>query len=270
MGNQNSRKTGTEQYYTLLSIAKQFLAILDEVAIGGLYLEPAGGTGAFLQALGERKWVSYDIEPKYKGIQKTNDFILEELQLQDVITITNPPFGRANSLSVPFFNKCAEVSSHIGFLIPKSWRKWSVINRLDPRFHLVRDVELTCDFDYPDQSKKSKGKLNTVFQVWEKREELRVKIEVEDRHYISKSSPAEADVSMTVFGRGCGTVLRDFPRVPNTTKMFLKVHEPWIYDALNEIDFSVFYNNVAFIESLSMKEIMHLLNQHYDSWETGT
>jgi len=266
MANQNSRKTGTEQYYTPLSVAKQCLAILDEVVIGEQYLEPAGGTGKFLQALEGRNWISYDIEPKFSGIQKTEDFLSEELQIKNVVTITNPPFGRANSLSVPFFNKCAEVSTHIGFLVPKSWRKWSVIDRLDPRFHLVRDVELACDFDYPEQSKKSKGKLNTVFQVWEKRKNLRPKTKIEDRKYISKSTPAEADVAMTAFGRGCGTVLRDFPRVPNTTKMFLKIHESWVYQALDEIDFSVYYNNVAFIESLSLKEVMHLLNQYYDSW----
>jgi hypothetical protein len=210
--------------------------------------------------------VSYDIEPKHSSVQQTEDFLLEDLShLSDVITISNPPFGRANKLCIPFFNKCAEVSTHIGFLIPKSWRKWSVINRLDNRFHLVSDTELTVDFIHPSQEKKSKGKLNTIFQVWEKRDELRETISVVDRNYITKTNPDDADVSLTVFGRGCGKLKEEFPRVPNTTQMFLKCNEPWVVDALKTVDFSRFYNNVAFVEALSIKEINFLLNEYKDT-----
>jgi hypothetical protein len=46
--------------------------------------------------------------------------------------------------------------------------------------------------------------------------------------------------------------------------MFLKVNQPWVYDALLEIDYSKFYNNVAFIEALSIQEINYLLNEYFD------
>jgi hypothetical protein len=86
----------------------------------------------------------------------------------------------------------------------------------------------------------------------------------EDRGYIEKCSPEEADVSLTVFGRGCGSLKRDFQRVSNTTQMFLRVNEDWVYEALESVDYSKFYENVAFVEALSIKEIWYLLNEYRD------
>ena len=266
---QNKRTTGKEQYYTPDSVSEYCLSIMDKYVVADQYLEPAGGTGSFIRAVENkgRSVVSYDIEPKHDGIIQTPDFLLESIDhLDGCVTITNPPFGRANALAIPFFNKCAEVSTHIGFLIPKSWRKWSVINRLNPYFHLVDDVELDVDFIYDDDTpKKSKGKLNTIFQVWEKRDTRREKLGAVDRGYITKTTPDVADVSLTAFGRGCGTVKRDFPRKKNTTQMFLRVNEPWVYQALEEIDYNRFYQNTAFIEALSIQEINHLLNEYHDN-----
>lgn len=263
---QNQRVTGKEQYYTPPEIAELCIDILDELCLGEKYLEPAGGTGAFVQALLERKRevISFDIEPKHPHVAKTEDFLEEDLaKIGSVITITNPPFGRANKLSVRFFNKCADVSSYIAFLVPKSWRKWSLINRLDRRFHLISDTDLTVDFIH-EYDKKSSGKLNTIFQVWEKREYFRKKFTVEDRGFIEKTTPDLADLCMTVYGRGCGQVTTNFPRRPNTTKMFLRIHHGWVYDALSAIDFSIFYRNTAFVESLAIDEINFLLNEYAD------
>ena len=267
---QNKRKTGKEQYYTPEETVKECMRIVDGCTDGcnhpRVYLEPAGGTGMFVRELGKRgEVVSYDIEPKGEGIQRTENFLLEDIShLSEVITVTNPPFGRANSLCVPFFNKCAEVSTVIGFLVPKSWRKWSVINKLNRHFHLVSDTEMEVDYDY-DGVQKSRGRLKTVFQVWERRDYEREWLTAEDRGYITKCSPEEADVSLTVFGRGCGKVRRVFPRKSNTTQMFLKCNEDWVMDALYKLEYSRFYENVAFVEALSIKEIWYLLNEYVDN-----
>ena len=267
---QNRRVTGKEQYYTPSVTSNYCLDILDRHTIGSLYLEPAGGTGSFVKAITDRdrSVVSYDIEPKYEGIRETPDFLLESIDyLNGCVTITNPPFGRKNSLSVPFFNKCAEVSTHIGFLVPKSWRKWTVINRLDPRFHLIEDVQLDVDFIYDGVTSQNHntGKLNTVFQVWEKRDTYRAKIKAENRGYVTKTTPHEADVSLTAFGRGVGTVKTDFPKVKNTTQMFLRINEPWVLGALQQLPYSRYCSNVAFIEALSIQELYQLLNDHRDA-----
>lgn len=257
-----TRKTGTEQYYTPADVATHCVSVMDSIALADTYLEPCGGTGAFIEALGGRRVISFDIEPKHPQVQLTDDFLKENIsELSNVITLTNPPFGRANSLCIPFFNKCADVSDYIAFIVPKSWRKWSVENRLDRRFWKVHDEELFID--YITDNNTSKGRLATVFQVWEKRQLLRPIVRVPDYGYLKKvKDPATADVALTVFGHGCGTVLTEFPQVPNTTKMFLKLQHSEALQALQSVDFSRFYNNVAFTKALSFQEINYLVNEY--------
>ena len=260
---QNQRTTGTEQYYTPVTIASQCVQVLDTYASANTYLEPAGGTGAFLHALTGRNVISYDIEPKADNIQQVDSFLNVDLSnLSNVITISNPPFGRNHALSVPFFNHAAECSDYIAFIIPKSWRKWSVINRLDQRFHLIHDEDLTVDYLYLDDRKSSTGKLQTIFQIWQKRTELRPIVKIIDNSFISKvKDPNEADLALTIFGRGCGLVRSEFETEPKTTQMYLKVNESWVYDVLPQLDYSRYSQNVAFTEALSLMEINQLLNE---------
>lgn len=267
---QNQRTTGKEQYYTPRETAERLVStMLGFASAESQWLEPAGGTGVFVDAMkraGVQSVASYDIEPLHPGVLQTADFLLEDIShLKNCVTLTNPPFGRANKLSVPFFNKCATVSDTIGFLVPKSWRKWSVINRLHSSFHLAHDEELCVDFQYLNDANKSTGKLATVFQIWEKKPYAREKITVQDRKYIVKVSPSCADASLTIFGRGCGKVKTSFPPVANTTQMFLKTTEPWVLDALATLDYGRFCNNVAFVEALSIHEINFLLNEYADA-----
>lgn len=273
MNTQNKRTTGKEQYYTPNHIAKECVRVMKRyVSSDVIWLEPAGGTGAFIEALLEAnieqtKIISFDIEPKHSLVKQTYNFLNEDvtcLASQQIVTLTNPPFGRCNSLCVPFFNKCANVSTHIGFIVPKSWRKWSVINKLHKNFHLVYDEELKIDY-IREADTKSNGNLKTVFQIWQRKETVREKLTAENRGYIQKSTPENADVSLTVFGRGCGNVKTDFKRVNNTTQMFLKTQHPWVLQALQSVNYNKYCDNVAFIQALSTAEIYSLLNEWADT-----
>jgi predicted RNA methylase len=266
----NRRTTGKEQFYTPTDLALR-LATLVSDKVGGFkdktVIEPAGGTGSFLQAaraLKANKIISFDIEPKAEGVLLA-DFLLETKGLEkisDAITISNPPFGRNNSLSIPFFNKAAQHSQYIAFVVPRSWRKWSVLNRLNRNFHLVHDEDLSIDYvDELGEMVWQKARLNTCFQIWERREELRPVIKVKDQGLLSKVKPEDADVALTVFGYGCGKVRTSFDRVPNSTVMFLKLHDKRVLKALQSVDFSKFYKNTAYTEALSLQEIRYLINE---------
>jgi hypothetical protein len=237
--------------------------------------------------------ISYDIEPHHPMVQ-AGDFLTvpllgDELNSdgladeklpaagsttiargnsasQGTLAISNPPFGRANKLCIPFFNKLANHCDYIGFIVPKSWRKWSVQNRLDPHFHLIHDEDLVVNYVDMAGAPLAEGKtgLNTVFQIWQRRDFLRPQVLVENRGYISKCDYADADVALTIFGHGCGTVKTEFPRQPNTTQMFLKLHHTGALTALQNADFAQYYQNVAYIKALSIKEIYAALNQYFD------
>ena len=262
----NTRVTGKEQFYTPSAVAAQMaLALSQRIPdlANRTVIEPAGGTGAFIRAfeqLGVKNVIAFDIEPKHPLVKKQN-FLEAQLTGANAVTISNPPFGRNNSLSIPFFNHAAEASEFIAFIVPKSWRKWSVINRLDRRMHLIHDEELTIDYvDENDQPLHDKKHLNTVFQIWQKRDDLRPLIRVIDQGLVTKVKPAEADVALTIFGFGCGTVRTEFERRPNSTRMFLKLNHPGALEALQTADFARFYRNTAYTEALSLQEVNYLLN----------
>jgi hypothetical protein len=263
----NTRVTGKEQFYTPTELAQTLVGDVEAV-LGSLegktVLEPAGGTGSFVGAAyakGAKEVISFDIEPLHKQVLLGN-FLDQELTAQNLITISNPPFGRNNSLSIPFFNHAARFSDAICFIVPRSWRKWSVTNRLDLNFELVSDKDL--DIDYMDSSGElisDKSRLATCFQIWKKTETPRVPVKITDMGVIQKVSPELADVSMTIFGYGCGSIKEVFERVPNTTQLFLKLNHPQALVALRSVDFSRFFKSTAYTEALSIQEINYLLNE---------
>ena len=266
----NRRVTGKEQYYTpadlALALTREVIAVTGPLD-GRTILEPAGGTGAFIKAataLGASDFVSFDIDPKFAGVRK-GDFLDAKLHLPSgSIAIGNPPFGRNNSLSIPFFNKAADQVEFICFIVPRSWRKWSVINRLDRRFELVADHDIQIDYvDDQGEHINKQLRLKTAFQIWRQLPEgqLRGIYRVTDNGLISKTSPAEADVALRVFGFGCGRVLEDFERRPNSTLMFLKLNHPKALAALRSANFERFFRNTAYTEALSLPEINFLLNE---------
>ena len=263
----NRRVTGLEQYYTprhlALDLTKTLFEILEKPE-ARRYLEPAGGTGSFVEALSElgaKDIRSLDTHPKHPQVA-LGDFLKTHVEETDLVTISNPPFGRNNALSIPFFNHAADFSSHIAFLVPRSWRKWSVQNRLDARFHLIHDQDVNLIYVDQDGAPLAKSnELRTCFQIWEKRSNTRERVSVPDNGFLKKTDPENADVAMRVFGYGCGQVLEDFPPRPNTTLMFLSLQEGVTASLLRELDVDRFRNNTAYTQALSFQEINYLLNE---------
>jgi predicted RNA methylase len=264
----NTRTTGKEQYYTPEELASSIVESVTDLVPDfreRTMIEPAGGTGAFIKAAelaGISDIISFDIEPLHERVQ-LGDFLLQDLKVTGAITISNPPFGRNNALSIPFFNHAAKYSDLIVFIVPQSWRKWTVMNKLDRNFQLIKDVDLTVDYvDDQGVLLHKKNGLRTCIQYWQRSDQARAKIGVKNNGFIEKCGPDEADVSLTIFGRGCGRVKLEFPRRPNTTQMFLRLHHPRALEALQNVDFSQFFMRTAYTEALSIQEINYLLNEY--------
>jgi len=278
----NKRTTGKEQYYTNPEVVDTCLTeVTKHISLTDRrILEPCGGTGEFikgLQRLGipDEKIISFDIEPKHPMVVKQNylddDLVLEE----GLISITNPPFGRASSLAKKFFNKAANHCDYICYLVPKAWRKWSTWNSIDKRFHLIADIEMPQNCFYlPEEEETKKGVLNTVFQIWEKRKELRRKIVIPDHGLIEKIVPViengkkvikGANFQIIAFGHSCGNTADITAKQVDyvTTTMYLNVPNQETKDAFASIDLSKYYNNVSYVQALSIKEINYELNEYF-------
>ena len=60
----------------------------------------------------------------------------------NILVIGNPPFGRVSSLAIKFFNYSAKWANVIAFIIPRTFRKTSIQNKLNNNFHLIYDEEI--------------------------------------------------------------------------------------------------------------------------------
>ena len=268
----NFRPTGQEQYYTPVAVAD---LVTDMVvsrypeSLTKLWVEPCGGTGRFLDAFaaaGVEHFWSCDTAPQDPRVQ-ARDFLTGELpEVAGAIVVTNPPFGRNHALSVPFFNRAASFASVIAFIVPRSWRRWSVQNRLDRHFHLVADADLRVYYEMPGAKYVNpKDYMRTCIQIWERQPELRPLIKIENRGYITKVSPALADVRLTFVASNCGMVTTDFERVASTMQMFFKARDAGVIEALRHLDYDRFARNVTHIKCVSFEEVLFLLNEHFDA-----
>ncbi len=261
----NRRKTGVEQYYTPKDLARNLSEEL--IAITGSdrsFLEPAGGNGSFvsaLESLGVEKIQAVDLYPKHPRV-KNADFLTHNPKGSNLVTISNPPFGRNNSLSIPFFNHAANHSEYIAFLVPRSWRKWSVQNRLDRRFHLISDRDVAVNY-VTDTGERigANNDLRTCFQIWQRQDSLRPLIRVQDQGLVKKCKPETADIAIRVFGFGCGKSYRDFPRAANTTLMFLTVLDARVFEVIEGLDYERFSLNTSYTRALALPELNYLLNE---------
>lgn len=153
-----------DKFYTKPEVAKQCVDFLSQyISLNNeLCLEPSAGGGAFLPFLPH--YEAYDLYPEADNIIK-QDFLKFNSNKTDFITIGNPPFGSRSKLAIDFFNKAAQFSNVIAFIVPVSFMKWSVQKELDKNFHLIDYFYLEPN-SFLDRNKEFS--VRTVFQIWVK------------------------------------------------------------------------------------------------------
>lgn len=132
--------------------------------------EPSAGDGAWLKAMHVHE--AYDIDPKHPDV-KLQDFLSDDFSVENdgkLLFVGNPPFGRMGKLAKQFMNKCAETGDYIAFILPASFAKVTQIRQIPQNFHLIYQEDLLDEtFRFEREGKV----VSTIFQVWEKRDELR-------------------------------------------------------------------------------------------------
>lgn len=129
-------------------------------------LEPSCGNGAFVKILPSNT-LYYDID-LVDSTRRVDFFKLgipSEYNEKKIkwLTIGNPPFGQKSSAAISFFNRAAEFSSIIAFILPRTFCKSSVQDKLNRSYFLVYEYTL------PENSFTFEDKDYDVpcnFQVW--------------------------------------------------------------------------------------------------------
>lgn len=144
-----------------------------------IFVEPSAWTGSFIDVIKKDKKdiIAYDIMPKHKDIIQL-DFLKSELNIpKNNIFIWNPPFWKRSKMAIDFFNKAAQHTDIIAFIIPNQFKKYSVQSKLDSDFKLIHETDLESDAFFTETT--DKYNVNCVFQIWVRknltnRENLRI------------------------------------------------------------------------------------------------
>lgn len=195
------RTVDKEQYFTPPELAQECISLVDQL-YGldkfDLIVEPSAGDGSFLNFLPKKVSIGVDIAPQAPNIIKSDflQWLPEKLKANSkVLTIGNPPFGARASLALKFIDHAAVFSDVIAFVLPMSFNKYTFQNMLAANLHLVKSIDCADVYMTPSGSMK----VNTVFQIWERRLEARKKIERKMNHphfnmrhaHLSRTSPDE-------------------------------------------------------------------------------
>jgi len=233
-----------------------------------LFVEPSAGTGAFVRPLLDmsRKVRAVDINPQCRGVVKKGDFLMPHRlfagEHSGIVVIGNPPFGKNASTAVRFFNCAARHSDEIAFIVPRTFRKLSLQNRLNPYFHLSDDE------DVPDNAFIKDGKPHDVpcaWQVWTRRPVKRAVPQPPDiSHMVQFTSPAEADFAMRRVGFYAGRITtKNIMSLSETTHYFMRERQGGVLNTLRQISWLEVAAQTAGVRSLSKTEIAYKLGDEY-------
>lgn len=257
----NSRKL--DQFYTDPAYAQQFYNEIQQHIDLTKYdhvLEPSAGTGSFYNLLDKKKRIGLDLEPKAAGIIKTDFFDWQAPAGKKILTIGNPPFGKNAGLAVRFFNRAAEFSDVIAFVIPRTFRKASIINRLDQNFHCVYDQTV------PDNSFIFNGNAYNVpcaGQIWIRKDQPRNKIVTlkleQIRNWFELVEPANSDFAIQRVGGRAGLIrITDRMNFSAESHYFIKAHDSRVLPIFQKVNFDTVKFNTAGNPSVSPSELIEL------------
>jgi len=258
-----------DKYYTKVDVARKcIISILSKISDIDVFIEPSAGNGSFSRQI-DGYCIAIDKYPAHPSIVEMDFFAFHpegaNLNGEKVCCFGNPPFGRNASIAVRFFNHAAEFSTYIAFILPRTFRKISVQNRLHKSFHLIHDE------DIPKRSFIYEGEeidVPCAFQIWERREVEReiVKLKI-TTDLFDFATKEDCDFAVRRVGGSTGRVFVNISEMSEQSNYFIKSKEletDELVSIINSIDFSKIINNTAGVRSLSKRELIRLVEERYD------
>lgn len=219
MSTSTVREEGLDKFYTKVDVSRKFVNVVDSLRNlndWDLIVEPSAGSGSFFNQLPEHNRIGLDISPQNTNITLKDFFTYFPDDVNKrILVIGNPPFGKISSLAVKFFNHASEWCNMIAFIVPRTFRRVSIQNKLNLNFHLIYDEQIPvtpCAFE-------PKMMAKCCFQIWEKRNVRRSVIKLPLEHHDWKfmgygpkdsnnqpTPPQNADFAMRAYGGKCGEI----------------------------------------------------------------
>ena len=262
-----------DKFYTNIPIVHECISNFNnlyDMNIFDLVIEPSAGSGNFLLNIKHNNKIGLDIEPEHESIIKKSffEYYPNTNLYSNILTIGNPPFGRVCSLAIKFFNHAAKFSNAIAFIIPRSFRKISIQNKLDINFKLISDIDISNKlntFDPPINVK-------CCFQIWIRTNNKRLIKKQNVKHidwkflHYTKDDILLSDFAIRAYGGNCGEIIENnFDTLNNKGWHFIKsnINIDTLKLNFSQLDFKN-SKNTARQNSLGKAELVDLYTKKYN------
>lgn len=157
------QKHDLDKFYTKPDVAKWCLEQLN-LSSYSTVIEPSAGSGSFSHQI--PNVLAMDLEPEDESIIKQDwfQYHIDRDPENPILVVGNPPFGQQNVLAIEFINHAAKFANTIAFILPVSFMKESLQNKLNKNLHLSQY------FFLPSNSFTLNGtdmSVPCVFQIWD-------------------------------------------------------------------------------------------------------
>jgi len=255
-------KSSLDKFYTKPEVAQRCLTTLNNITDIDLWLEPSAGAGVFLSRLPLPR-LGLDIEPDSDNIIQQDFFTYTPPLNVKVAVVGNPPFGKNSSLAIKFFNHAANWATVIAFIVPKTFKKMSVQNKLNLEWVLEQELELPKNaFDLiSDDNVVSTYDVPCVWQIWVKGSRKKINLPTSHVDW-SWSTKSTAKYAIRRVGGLAGKCFTEFNAYAESSHYFIDC-EHSVYNRLNSlyIEFQDVARNTAGNPSLSKAELVSIYSK---------
>ena len=264
MAYSRNKKQENDKFYTKQEAVEMVLSMVD-ISEFDAVIEPSAGNGSFSRLISHNMLISLDIAPEAEGISMQDwlEFDPSVITGMKVLVIGNPPFGNQGSLAMKFIKKSVEIGAEcIAFILPKSFKKDSVKNKVPARYWLEKEIDLEeksftlngSDYDVP-----------CVFQIWRlgnsDREIKVLKKETDLFEFVKKDRPH--DMAFRRVGFYAGRHYVESQDKSEQSHYFIKsnIEVSLLSDMLSSMEWE--HNNTAGPKSIGKSELIEKAESAY-------
>lgn len=208
------RRDTIDKFYTKVDVANELVEIVMQYIhlnpSKDFIIEPSAGNGSFINAIKSTRCqcLFLDIKPEHPEVIQ-QDFITfqpsDQMKANRIHIIGNPPFGRQAKLALQFIKHSASFATTISFILPKSFKKQSIQDKIPPFFHLLAEKDINSQSFTVDCMDYN---VPCVFQIWEYKPTPRLKAEkIVPEGYIFVKHTEPHNIAVRRVGVNAGRVI---------------------------------------------------------------